>query len=112
MNKNIEVINKHIYAVKFSLIPLIPDIGSTNLDIDERLEFARYTSDYRVILNKDYPAYPIVLKRMKKIVQMKDHELDFSINYLRTANQNDPIRTLYRILIEFEIERRNRMKGR
>lgn len=59
-NPNIEIINKDLWAVRFSLIPMIPQIsvthkeGTTANDLNE-LELT-FTPDGIMILNKDHIA--------------------------------------------------------
>ena len=62
-NPNIEIINKDLWAVRFSLIPMIPQIsvtrkeGTTANDLTE-LELT-FTPDGIMILNKDHKFYDL-----------------------------------------------------
>ena len=62
-NPNIEIINKDLWAVRFSLIPMIPQIsvthkeGTTANDLNE-LELT-FTPDGIMILNKDHKFYDL-----------------------------------------------------
>ena len=58
MNKNIEIINKKLWAVRFSWLDFIPEISikpDPTAPIEE--EPGRITNDGLMILNKDHQGY-------------------------------------------------------
>ncbi|MBM7562725.1 hypothetical protein [Fusibacter tunisiensis] len=112
MNRNIDVLGKELLAVRFNLIPLMPEIELGGSVLDEINEFARLTKDGVIVLNKDHPGYEIAKRRMMKIVKMKDYEISFSINYLNEKKSDEPMRELYRTMLIFERDRRSIKKGR
>ena len=58
MNRNIEVINPYLWAVKFSWLSWISDITiERNPNIPPERELARTTKEGILILNADFPHY-------------------------------------------------------
>jgi hypothetical protein len=71
MNKNIEIINSHLWAVKFSWLPWITDIKlEANPGYPLEKELARTTKEGIIILNADFHDFgkaKIGFLRMQKI---------------------------------------------
>lgn len=72
-NPNIEVINGNLWAVRFALIPMIPQISYKP---DPEVSLAdlpgQLTPDGLMILNKDFKFYDKLLKITQTVMKMKD----------------------------------------
>lgn len=107
MNKNIEVINEHLWAVKFSYIPYINEIEyKADPDTPAYTEPARLADDGLLILNKDYKGYNIMKATFIKIMKMSDKQLNFEIEHFKENKSKYQI--IYAVLLPCEAERRTK----
>ena len=62
-NPNIEVINKNLWAVRFSLIPFIPQISyKPDPEVPANQVPGQFGPDGIMVLNKDFKHYELVKK--------------------------------------------------
>lgn len=112
MNKNIEVINKDLLAVKFSLLPLIKEIDYTpDEEIPAYEEFGRVTCDGILLLNKDYPAFRIFKDWMPRLMKKKDKQLKREIKASEALKNKTDWQVAYSAMLQVELERRSKKRG-
>lgn len=106
-NPNIEIINKYLWAVRFSLIPMIPQL-SYKPDPEVPLEQlpGQLTPDGLMILNKDFKFYEKMLKITKTVMKMKDRVIRKEIIEMGKAPVNNPVGVMYQYCLKAELERR------
>lgn len=112
MNQNIEVINKHLWAVKFSFLPFINEIDyKPDSEIPAYEEFGRVTNDGLLILNKDYPGYKIFKEWLPKLMKKKDKQLNKEIKAAQALKNKTDWQTVYALMLQVEAERRKKERG-
>ncbi len=112
MNKNIEVINPHLWAVRFNLIPLIPEIDyKPDSEIPAYTEFGRVTNDGVLILNKDYPGFRILKEWMPRVMRKKDKQLKKEIKVSQGIKNRTDWQMVYSSMLQVESERRGKERG-
>lgn len=112
MNKNIEVINKDLLAVKFSLLPFIKEIDYTpDEEIPAYEEFGRVTGEGILILNKDYPAFRIFKEWMPRLMKKKDKLLNKEIKATEALKNKTDWQVAYSAMLQVELERRTKKRG-
>ena len=106
-NPNIEIINKNLWAVRFSLIPFIPQI-SYKPDPSFLLEQVpgQFGPDGIMILNKDYRYFELVKKATKAVMRLKTRQINKELDSLHYFPQNQPLQVIYRYCLLAELERR------
>lgn len=111
-NPNIEIINKYLWAVRFSLIPFIPQI-SYKPDPSVPLEQVpgQFGPDGIMILNKDYRYFEIVKKGAESVMKLKTRQIEKELNSLRRSHSNQPLQVIYRYCLLAELERRKVVKN-
>lgn len=113
-NPNIEIINKNLWAVRFSLIPMIPQIsithkeGTSPIDLNE-LELS-FTPDGIMILNKDHRFYDLFRKCAVSAMKLKPRQIEKELNTLHRFPKNQPLQVIYRYCLLAELERRKVVK--
>ncbi|MEI8200544.1 MAG: hypothetical protein WCG21_10810 [Eubacteriales bacterium] len=111
MNKNIEVINDHLWAVKFLYIPYIeeinyqPDPCTSAYD-----EFGRVTNEGLLILNKDFKGYNTIKAMFIKMMNKSDVQLKFEKEQSIEKKTNYQI--IYAAALLCELERRTKERGK
>ena len=114
-NPNIEIINKDLWAVRFSLIPMIPQIsvthkeGTTANDLNE-LELT-FTPDGIMILNKDHKFYDLFRKCAVSAMKLKPRQIRKELDDLAKTHSYQPLPVIYRYFLMAELERRKIKKG-
>jgi hypothetical protein len=113
VNKNIDVLNDNLWAVRFSLLDFIPEIDflpDPNIPIHD--EPGRVTSDGLLILNKDHKGYPLCKVRFPILMEMTVKQLkkEFS-NSFSIKGKVQGVGELYRSMIQVELERREKVKA-
>lgn len=111
MNPHIEVINQHLWAVRFSFLQYIKDIEyKPDPEIPMDQEFGRISKEGILILNKDHKAYPLIKEFLPKLMKKSQKDLIGELD--RTALiKNKQLRDcVYRITVMLEIQRRNELK--
>lgn len=112
VNQNIEVINKHLWAVKFSFLPFINEIDyKPDSEIPAYEEFGRVTNDGLLILNKDYPGYKIFKEWLPKLMKKKDKQLNKEIKAAQALKNKTDWQIVYALMLQVESERRVKERG-
>ena len=113
MNQNIEVINKHLWAVKFSYIPFISEIEyKPDGEIPAYQECGRITNDGILILNKDYPGFKFLIDLLSKLMKKRDKHLHKEIKAFQLQKNTSVMDQIYSSGLQVEIERRSKERGR
>lgn len=106
MNRNIEVINEHLWAVNREYVKagyikeLTPIIGSDDIN-----EYASLTDDGIMILNKRSELYPTLKLFIPKIMAYTDEVLLHCMESVK-VNVSDNYEKLYLNVMEWEVKRR------
>ena len=117
-NPNIEIINPNLWAVRFSLIPLIPQISfNPKFDVPLNNVPGQISPSGVMVLNKDFILYPDFKKMYHSVMRMKNRELrQQHLKMWKAEVDTDTISGLMQNLLKFalqiETERRSRKKGR
>lgn len=86
-NSNIQAINKNLWAVRFSLVPLIPQLSVTGYKDLPNQAFA-FDDSGVVLLNSEHRAYPMITKELKKIMRMSNRKINRELlNISRCPNK-------------------------
>ena len=110
MNKNIEVINDHLWAVKFSYIPYIEEIVyKPDPCKPAYTEYAMVTTEGLVILNKDRRGYNSLKAIFMNVMKKSDRQLKFEIEH--TVEKKTDYQVTCAAARLFEIERRSIERG-
>ena len=107
MNKNIEVINDKLIAVKFSMIPLIKEIQwkpDDSIPLEE--QFGTISDDGILILNKDYSGYKLLSEGIMQIMKNTDKKL-IKIKKRLDGNIKSNMDQFKLNLVNLELVRRN-----
>lgn len=108
MNTNIEIINPHLWAVRFSWLPWISDITiERNPDIPPDRELARTTKEGILILNADFQHYEQAKAGFLKMQKTSLQDLNESWEALHSVPNKTAIQTLVQAMLVLEIDRRN-----
>ena len=114
-NPNIEIINRHLWAVRFSLIPMIPQISITHKEGTESTDLNRleltFTPDGIMVLNKDQKYYNLFRKAAVSAMMLKPRQIRKELVDLAKQPMNQPLPMIYRYCLMAELERRKIMKG-
>jgi len=112
MNQNIEIINPHLWAVRFSFLPFISEIDyKPDSEIPAFEEFGRVTNEGLLILNKDYPGYKILKEWLPKLMNKKDKQLYKEIKASQALKNKTDWQTVYALMLQVEAERRKKERG-
>jgi len=107
MNTNIEVINPHLWAVKFSWLPWISDL-KVNLDpaysSDEQV--CAISSDGILILNIDNPLFSLYRKNFPMFQKKKPKILKRELLKLERMVKKSDLEEVYLAMLQLEVERR------
>ncbi len=106
-NLNIEVINPDLWAVRFSLIPLIPQIkGNLDPTIPADQNPFWVTTSGAMLLNKDHRFYSVIKLVYTKVMKMKFLRLKAELNKISKLKHKSPKQTIYWACLKTEIDRR------
>lgn len=111
-NPNIEIINKNLWAVRFSLIPFIPQISykpDPNVPVD-RVP-GEMAPGGLMILNKDYRQYERVKRATISAMNLKTRQINKELDDLARDPVNSPMQVIWRYCLLAELERRKIKKG-
>ena len=112
-NPNIEVINKNLWAVHFSLIPLIPQI---NYKPDPSIPLEQVTGQFGpdgiMVLNKNFKHFELVKRTTKAVMKLKPRQIRKELDNLHRFPTNQPLQVIYRYCLLTELERRKVVKNR
>lgn len=111
-NSNIEIINKNLWAVRFSIISLIPQI-SYKPDPEILLENlpGQLSPDGIMVLNKDFKFYEKMRQITLTVMKMKARVIRKEIIAMGKVPANNPVHVLYQYGLKAELERRKAKKG-
>ncbi len=114
-NPNIEILNEKLWAVRFSMIPLIPQLSFAHKEGTEPLPMAellrlpcQFGPDGIMVLNKDFQWYDTVRKTMIAVMKMSAWKLK---KELGRGKADTPAKIIYQYCLQAEIERRKQRKG-
>lgn len=111
MNKNIDVINKKLIAVRFSLLPFIKEIEyKPDDEVEAYEEFGRVTNEGVLILNKDYPGFNILKEWMPKLMKKKKKHLTKELKAAQALKNKTDWQMAYTGMLQVEKERRLKEK--
>ena len=112
MNTNIEVINPHLWAVKFSWLPWISDI-SIELDSSIPIEHEIYRIIPKgiMVLNMDNEMFPLYAEQFPIFQKKKLKELKHKRDILEKVASRNFGQELYLAIVLAELNRREIMKG-
>ena len=109
MNKNIEVISKHAWAVDFRLIPYISEIDyEPDPEFPAYEEIARLTGSGIILFNKAHKGYAILKKVYLAAMKEPSHQLRARVDVL--DKNTEPVNLLVKSMYECELERRAKAK--
>ena len=109
MNKNIEVINKNLIAVRFSLIPLIKELDyKPDESIPLNMHPGVNSENGILILNKEYPWYELLKEWMPKLMKKKDKQLNKEIKATKFLKNMTDWQVVYASMLQVELERRTK----
>lgn len=112
LNQNIEVINKDLWAVKFSFLPFISEIDyKPDDEVPTHEDSGRITNDGILILNKDYVGFNILKEHFPKVMKKKDKQLKKEIKASQALKNKTDWQMVYYAMLQIEAERRNKLKG-
>ncbi|MCT4686617.1 hypothetical protein [Vallitalea sp.] len=74
MNKNIEVINENLWVVNFDYVNMgyIKELSLKNIN---ESEYATFTQDGKVVLNKNKPIYKDIVRYLSWLMKIPDNQL-------------------------------------
>ncbi|KMY49237.1 hypothetical protein [Peribacillus loiseleuriae] len=111
MNRNIEVINKELWAVKFCFLPYITEIDYLpDPEIPMFEEPGRITNDGLMLLNKDHKGYPLLKGMFPKLMKKSNKQLKKELFLGKRLKNKTANQILYASMVQVEIERRSRLK--
>lgn len=117
-NPHIEILNENLWAVRYSLIPLIPQInmvhkdGTEALPMDELIKLpCQYGPDGIMLLNKDFRWYDTVRKTMLDVMKMPMWKIKKEISRFGRRKADTPQKIIYQYCLQAETERRKIKKG-
>ncbi|MEH2938836.1 hypothetical protein [Lawsonibacter sp. JLR.KK007] len=111
-NPNIEIINENLWAVRYSLIPLIPQI---DYKPDPAIPLEHLPSQISpngvVVLNKDFKWYEILQKNSVIAMKLTTKQIKKEITKKGRVLAETPAAAVYRYCLKVELERRKIKKG-
>lgn len=109
LNKNIEVINKDLWAVRFSFLPFISEIAYTPDDeVPIHEDSGRITNDGILLLNKEYAGFNILKEHFPKVMKKKDKQLKKEIKASQALKNKTDWQNVYYAMLQIEAERRKK----
>jgi len=113
LNKNIEIINKNLWAVRFSWLPWISDI---NIELDPSIpvehEVCRIADNGILILNADNPMFPLYKEQFPIFQKKKTDKLQQKINMLKSLKTRNQGQELYLAIGMIELNCRKKKGGK
>ena len=106
-NPNIEIINKKLWAVRFSLIPLIPQITFT---INPAKDLERIPGELcqngLMLLNKDYKYYDLVKRDSISVMRLREKQIRRELHTLSKSGLGNMSQAIWNYCLLAEVERR------
>lgn len=113
-NHNFETINKNLWAVRFSLIPFIPQI-SVSVNYTDNLSKEQFLllESGLLLLNKDAKTYSLLKAAFVGVMKLKPRQIQRELNLysIGALKKNDPKSLIYHAALLVEKERRKIKKG-
>ncbi|WP_195199842.1 hypothetical protein [Faecalispora jeddahensis] len=111
-NSHIEIINKSLWSVRFSLIPLIPQISwkpDPNVPLEDMP--GQISPSGIIVLNKDFKFYQLLRRGLLAVMKLNPRQLnkEISLNPLDSAKSGKQL--IYWMCLNMEDERRKIKKG-
>ncbi len=109
MNQNIEVINKNLIAVRFTLLPLIKEIDyepATVIPLQD--QSGTISDDGIIILNKEHLGYRVYKEWIPKIMKKKTKQLKKEIRNSEMIKNKTDWQVVYAAMLKVETERREK----
>ncbi len=113
-NPHIEIISKDLWAVRFSLIPMIPQINVTaNYTNDLSKERFVLLESGLILLNKDANLYPVLKAAFIAVMKLNLRQIDKELNLYKTGALLDTtVKSMaYHAALRVECERKSNKKG-
>ena len=115
-NPHIEIINRELWAVRFSLIPLIPQINITHREGTEPAESLNdlelsFTPEGIMVLNKDNKRYSMFRDAACRVMKLNDRNLAKELLRVSKIPPAKPFEVIFRYVLMAEAERRKIKKG-
>lgn len=113
-NPNIEIINKNLWAVRFSLIPFIPQISvSSNYTENLNQEKFLLLDSGIVVLNKDDSMYSLLKTTFKAVMKLNSRQITKELNLYAVGalKKTSPNSIVYHAVLKIEQERRKVVKN-
>lgn len=111
-NPNIEIINANLWAVRFSLIPLIPQISYTP---DPEIPLERLPSQLSpsgiLLLNKDFKWFEILRRHSVSVMSLTTGKIKKEVVKKGRDPAKNPTEALYQYCLQAELRRRKIKKG-
>lgn len=112
MNQNIEVINNHLWAVRFSFLPYISEIDyKPDSEVPAYEESGCIINNGVLLLNKEHPGFEILKDYFPKIMNKTDKQLKKELNNANLIQNKTDWQNLYHSLLQVESERRAKERG-
>lgn len=113
-NSHIEVINKNLWAVRFSLIPFIPQINVSS-DYTDNLNQEKFLllDNGIVVLNKDDSMYLLLKTAFKAVMKLNSRQITKELNlYAVGALKKTSSKSIvHHAVLKIEQERRKMVKN-
>lgn len=111
-NPNIEIINKNLWAVRFSLIPFIPQISwkPDTIIPANKVPFQLSPSGV-LVLNKDFPLYDKVKAAIQRAMKMSRRQLTRELAQRSAVPHKNHEQILCLACLQTERERQRIQKG-
>lgn len=110
-NPHIEVLNKNLWAVRFSLLPYIPQIRyKPDPEVPVEQVPGQFGPDGIMVLNKDFKHFELVKKATEAVMKLKPRQIEKELDSLRRSPPNQPLQVIYRYCLLAELERRKVVK--
>ncbi len=111
-NPNIEIINENMWAVRYSMIPLIPQL-SYKPDPEVPVEHlpSHLFPNGVLLLNKDFKWYEILKKYSIFVMKLTTGKIKKEITKKGRVPAKTPADVIYQYCLKAELERRKIKKG-
>lgn len=111
-NPHIEIINKSLWAVRFSLLPYIPQISyKPDPAIPIELVPGQLSPSGIMVLNKDFKYYEQYKRAYISAMKLKPRQIRKELADLAKFPMNQVLPAAYNFCLTYELERRKIMKG-
>lgn len=109
-NSNIQIIANKLWAVRFSLIPWIPQLSVTGVKDLPSMPFALDDSGV-VLLNLEHKGYSMIRKELKKIMPMNRRKIDKEIQKISRFPNPRPEQLFRLLCLRVELARKICFEG-